>query len=100
MSIKDALELYDSDFIEDEYDYYDYLEYLAMKRDVVEDGKNEILKREVAKAKNKAFKKGYKENQQDFIVNAYKENISTEIIAKICKTSLDKVNKIIKEYCL
>ena len=103
MYSKDESELLDSNITEDEDDYYNQ-SYLEMKQEILDYAKSvtekEEFKKEVAKAETNALEKGREENQKDVIVNSYKENIPVEIIAKICKTSLAKVNKIIKEYCL
>ena len=103
MYSKDESDILDSNVIEDEDEYY-YQSYLAMKKEILDFANSETVKKEVAKAETKALEKGLErgreENQKDVIVSSYKENIPAEIIAKICKTSLNKVNKIIKEYCL
>ena len=99
MYSKDETDLIDSSVIEDEDEYYNQ-SYLEMKKEILDYAKSETVKKEVAKEVDKALEKGREENQKDVIVSSYKENIPAEIIAKICKTSLTKVNKIIKEYCL
>ena len=95
MYSKDGFELLDSDLVEDEDDYYNQ-SYLEMKQEILDYANSETVK----KAENNALEKGQEQKEKDVIVNSYKENIPVEIIAKICKTSLAKVNKIIKEYCL
>ena len=103
MSNEDNSKLLGMDYVED-VDEFLYQEYLDLKSFVLDCAKTEILK----KAETKAFEKGREEGlekvreeyQKDFIVNAYKENIPVEKIARICQTSLAKVNKIIKKYCL
>ena len=103
MYSKNESEILDSDFIEDEDDYY-YQSYLEMKKEILDYANSETVKKAVDKAETKALargrKEGLEENQKDTIINAYKKNIPVSIIAEICKTSLAKVNKIIKEYCL
>ena len=107
MYSKDGSELLDSDLVEDEDDYYNQ-SYLEMKQEILDYAKSEtVAKAEtnaLARGREEGLEKGLEngreEKEKDVIVNSYKENIPVEIIAKICKTSLAKVNKIIKEYCL
>ncbi len=115
MYSKDESELLDSDLVEDEDDYYNQ-SYLEMKQEILDYAKSETVAKEKEKGREEGLEeglekgreegieegleKGREENQKDVIVSSYKENIPVEIIAKICKTSLAKVNKIIKEYCL
>ena len=115
MYSKDESELLDSDLVENEDDFY-YQSYLAMKKEVLDyvesdafnnavaDAVTDAVADAVADAEEKALTKGredgIEENKKDTIINAYKKNIPVATIAEICKTSLAKVNKIIKEYCL
>ena len=102
MYSKDSSDLLTGDFLEDEESY------LELKKEILDFANSETVKKVEKEARKdertKALKigraEGRVETQKDTIINSYKENIPLETIARICKTSLSKVNKIIKEYCL